>query len=82
MTFDEYFEETYGLKVWDAPLELYNKAKREYRHLTYIRTFRVYFNDENQKLFEAYDDMAVAEYAVTNTKYLPADIIKIEEVKK
>ena len=32
-TFDQYFEETYGMKIWNSPLELYNKAKAEYRTL-------------------------------------------------
>ena len=80
MTFDEYFEETYGIKVWDAPLNMYNKAKREYLHQTAKRTFRVYFNDGNQKLFEGCDVLAIIKYIETDTKYLPFDVIKIEEV--
>lgn len=47
-----------------------------------MRTFRVYTNDGNQRLFEAHDIMAVCEYVVTRLDYDPADITKIEEVKE
>ncbi len=32
-TFEEFFKDTYGIDVWDSPLELYNKAKKLYREM-------------------------------------------------
>ena len=34
-TFEEYWKEVYGDEpsIWNSPLELYNKAKKEYRQL-------------------------------------------------
>ena len=48
-----------------------------------MRTFRVYFNDGNQKLFEANDVGAVCRHISDDltAKYSVSDIIKIEEVK-
>lgn len=48
------------------------------------RTFRVYFNDSNQKLFKAPDIGAVCRHIADNLagQYSPADITKIEEVQE
>ena len=34
-TFEDYWRETYGNEpsIWNSPLELYNKAKKDYRQL-------------------------------------------------
>lgn len=43
-------------------------------------TFRVYFNDGNQKLFDSDSILDVAEYLVYDKNYYPEDIYKIEKV--
>lgn len=45
-----------------------------------MKTFRVYFVDGNQKLFDARDIVAVISHVVYVVGYNACDIIKIEEV--
>ena len=45
-------------------------------------TFRVYFRDGNQKLFEAENMYAVINHLYFELNYNASDIVKIEEVVK
>lgn len=45
-----------------------------------MKTFRVYFIDGNQKLFEAENIVAVINYVVYALGFSATEIIKVEEV--
>ena len=45
-----------------------------------MKTFRVYFTDGNQKMFEAGYIIDVLNYVVYELKFNASDIIKVEEV--
>lgn len=44
------------------------------------RTYRVYFSDGNQRLYEAENIVACMNYVVYVSEYLAGQILKIEEV--
>lgn len=46
-----------------------------------MRHFKVYFKDGNQKLFDAYNVLAIIEHIILCTDYTSEDISKIVEVK-
>lgn len=56
------------------------KPQRSIKASSQASTFRVYFNDGNQKLFDSDSILDVAEYLVYDKNYYPEDIYKIEKV--
>ena len=46
-----------------------------------MRTYRVYFSDGNQRLYEAKNIVEVLNYVVYVSEYLAGQIVKIEEVE-
>ena len=45
-----------------------------------MKTYRVYFSDGNQRLYEARDILEVVKYVAYTSEYL-SQIVKIEEVE-
>lgn len=46
-----------------------------------MRTYRVYFSDGNQRLYEARNIVECINYVANVSEYLPAQIEKVEEVQ-